>query len=51
VQSSGLTSAQESLLLALISTGGVVLVGIGAPVMTACGERRFGTADDSNAES
>lgn len=45
-QSSGLTPTQESLLLALISTGGVVLAGIGAPVMTAWGKRKFGTSDE-----
>ena len=45
-QSGGLTPTQESLLLALISTGGVVLAGIGAPVMTQWGKRRFGTSDE-----
>jgi hypothetical protein len=42
VESSGLTSTQQSLLLALISTAGVVLVGLGAPLMTAWARRRFG---------
>ncbi|MGI9579137.1 MAG: hypothetical protein ACR2OH_13130 [Microthrixaceae bacterium] len=44
--SSGLSPTQESLLLAVISTAGVVLVGIGAPVISAWSKRRFGTSDD-----
>jgi hypothetical protein len=42
IESSGLTSAQQSMLLALISTAGIVLAGLGAPVMTAWARRRFG---------
>jgi hypothetical protein len=42
IESSGLTSAQQSLLLALISTAGIVLAGLGAPVMTAWARQRFG---------
>lgn len=46
IESSGLTSAQQSLLLALISTAGIVLAGLGAPVMTAWARQRFGGASE-----